>query len=275
MTIKRMNRGKSHSYVNTETGQKVSGVTTILSKGMPKPALVNWAANATIDYAIDHWDELSKMTPSARAKALSRARFEDRDMAANRGREVHKLAERLIHGELVAVPEELVDYVDSYVRFLDEFRAVPIRTEFTVYNSSHDYCGTSDLLAQLVDPQNPDSEPLTWLLDIKTNRSGVFPETALQLAAYRWADTLIHGDGSTSSMPPVEMTGAVWVRPDGYDLIPIETERHQLETFLHVKRIAEFDEYGRDLIGEPVAPLRISTFALHRKWEPSDSEVPF
>src|SRR2546426_12762917 len=104
--IRRKNHGKGHSYVDAN-GAKVPGVTTILGDGVPKPALINWAAKTTAEYAVDHWEDLSALGPSARLKELNGARFADRDAAARRGTEVHGLAERLVAGAEVEVPEPL------------------------------------------------------------------------------------------------------------------------------------------------------------------------
>jgi hypothetical protein len=39
------------------------------------------------------------------------------------------------------------------------------------------------------------------MVDLKTNRSGIFGETALQLAGYRYADTYLDEDGNEQPMP--------------------------------------------------------------------------
>jgi len=38
----------------------------VLNAGFPKSALVNWAAATTAGFAVDHWDELTELTPSKR-----------------------------------------------------------------------------------------------------------------------------------------------------------------------------------------------------------------
>ena len=54
-----MRYGKpSHHYVDGN-GARIPGVTTILSGGMPKPALVGWGIRTVAEYAIDRWDELA------------------------------------------------------------------------------------------------------------------------------------------------------------------------------------------------------------------------
>lgn len=271
MTIKRRNHGKGHSYTNTDTGQKVTGVTTIIGNGIPKKALNNWGPTVTAEYAIDHWDELTELAPSERLKTLTGARYAVTDAAANRGTKVHKLGERLVHGETVTVPEGLEGHVASYVAFLDEFDVQPVLVERTVWSRKHDYCGTFDLIADLLDPDDPETDPalrrrIRWLLDIKTSRSGIYGETGLQLAAYRYADCYIdEDDGTEMDLPDVEATGAVHVRADGYDLIPVDAGEEQFRQFLYAQQIAEFCATSRELVGEPIDAPQTSTFRLTRE----------
>ena len=262
MTIQRRNHGRYHSYVDLETGQKIPGVTKITGDGLPKPALVNWAADATAEYAVDHWADLTALPPSKRLKELKGARYADRDTAANRGTQVHKLAQRLVAGDRGAVPDCLEGHVQAYVRFLDEFDVLPILAEATVVSHEHRYCGTLDLIADLLDVDELDGGRVRWLLDIKTSRSGVFGETALQLAPYRFADAWVDDDGVEHDVPTVERTGVVWVRADGYDLVPVQAAEPELRQFLYTQRTAAWLADSRDLVGEPIISPNTSTYRL-------------
>jgi hypothetical protein len=244
--VRRINRGKSHSYVDAN-GLKVPGVTTVIGNGVPKPALINWAANTTADYAVDHWDELAGLSPSKKLDTLKKARFGDRDAAAKRGTEVHALAEKLVAGEEVEVPDELAGHVESYVTFLDDFAVDPVKVEFVIVSDAHGYAGTCDLIADFP------TLGKRLLCDLKTNRSGVFGETALQLAAYRFADS---HDGETA----IEVDGCavIHIRGDGCDLVPVQADRRQHRQFLYVQQVARFCEGSRDLVGEPILPPRLT-----------------
>ncbi len=245
--IRRRNSGKGHRYEDAN-GLRIPGVTTIL-KALPKDALINWAANATAEAAINRWDELAAMPPAARLKALQNARYADRDTAGNRGTQVHGLAERLVRGEAVDVPADVEGHVRSYVQFLDDFHVEPILIEGVVMSHRHGYAGTLDLVCDL--PALGDDR---WLLDLKTSRSGVFGETALQLAGYRYADTYVDEIGAEQPMIPVNRCGAVHIRADGYDLIPVQAGRDEHRWLLYAQQIAGFVENARDLIGEPIRP---------------------
>lgn len=246
--IRRKNTARGHYYVDADN-QRVPGVTTILSGGLPKPALINWAANSTAEYAVDHWDELGTLSPSQRLKKLQGARYEEKDRAANRGTEVHDLAEKLVRGEEIEVPDELAGHIESYCRFLDEFQVQPVLVEVTIVSHQYGYAGTLDLIADFP------TLGKRLLVDLKTNRSGIFGETALQLAGYRYADAYLDEEtGEEKPMVEVDGCAAVHVRADGADLIPVTAEEKQLLQLRYAKQVAEFDKHSRELVGAPIAP---------------------
>ena len=219
----------THWYVDANN-QRIPGVTTILGEGLPKPALINWAANATAEYAVNNWDDLTDMGVADRLKLLKKARYEVRDAAARRGTEVHELGEKLLLGHEVAVPEELRGHVESYVKFLDDFEPEPILTEVTVINYTHGYAGTLDMIFS-----RPDGTHI--LADIKTTRSGIYGETALQLAAYRYAEVYLTDEGE-KPLPRIDDTWAIWVRADGYEVIPLDTDPLTFDDFRRVAATA-------------------------------------
>ncbi len=251
--IRRINSGRGHRYVDAN-GLTVPGVTTIL-KALPKDALINWAAETTAEAALNRWDELSALPPADRLKTLKRARYDALDTASNRGTQVHKLAEKLIHGESVSIPPGLDrGYVDSYVRFLDEWDVDPVLFEAVVFSHTYGWAGTLDLIAKLPDKG-------VCLLDIKTSRSGIFGETALQLAGYRYADQYMADDGP-HDMLEVDWTGAIHVTATHYSLVPLEVGEDQLRALRYVQQVGQVVADFRDLIGEPLEPPSESKYRL-------------
>ncbi len=249
--IRRRNYGKGHGYVDAN-GLKIPGVTSIISDGIPKPALLKWAGDVTAEYAVDCWDELADMAPSVRLKTLKGARYANTDTAANKGTVIHRLAAELVMGRQVQVPDLLAGYVESYVRFLDEHDVEPVLVEATVVSHKHGYAGTLDL----IDGHR--------LLDLKSSRSGIFGETALQLAAYRYADAYVDERGDEHPMPHIDWTGAVHIRADGYSLVPVEAGPEQFRAFLYVQQVARFVADSRSLVGGPVESPTSSTYRLTR-----------
>jgi hypothetical protein len=260
---RRYDRGKGHSY--KVDGAPVQGVTTIISQGMPKPALMLWAARSVAQYAVDIAEDLpamfDRMGRDAVVKALKRVPINERDAAADRGTQVHKYADTLMRGgEVTDVPGELEPYVDSALRFMNDWQPRPLLTETLVASRRWRYAGTFDLVADL-----PDGRRV--LFDYKTSRSGIWPETALQLAAYRNADFYVGTDGVTE-VPMAEIgideAMAVWVRPDGYSVIPLDTSEPVFRAFLHVQYVARVATAMKAWVLPEVFPA----------WPDANSSVP-
>lgn len=260
--IRRVETAKGHYYKDA-SGSRVPGVTTIIGDGVPKPALINWAANATAEAAVDTWDDLALLAPAQRLKRLQGARYEQKDAAARRGTEVHRAAEQLLAGKSVKVPEEIAGHVEAYARFLDEFEVEAHLVEFSCISYKWGYAGTADLFAKLT---LPDKGPVDMLMDLKTTRSGVFGETALQLAAYRHADVWV-SDGQEVDPGDADYCAAIHVRADGYDLVPVEAGEAEHKDFLYAMRVGQFVARSRELIYPPIIAPTTSTFRLLR--EPS------
>lgn len=271
MKILKKSNGRNHWYVDVDAGgERVDGVTTTTSNGLPKPALLNWAGEATAEYAVDNWDELAKLSPSERLKRIKGGRYEKRDAAANKGSQIHKLAERLIAGERVTVPDALTGYVQSCVRFLDEFDLRALYVERVCYSERYRHVGTFDLIGEVRLPDLPeydhiprdDSGYSTGLFDWKTGRSGIFGDVALQLAPYRWAEFLVGEDGQDMPMPDVDFCAGIHLRADGYTVVPLKCDEDVYRDFLYVKEVARIVGGLRDLVGEPIEPPTMSTFVL-------------
>lgn len=253
MTIKRIDstyRGKPTHHYKID-GQKADGVTTLLGDGLPKPALLPWGIKSVAEYAADHLDRLVEMQPMGRealVAALKQAPYTERDTAAKRGTEVHLLAELLAQGEEVTVPPELAGHVESCVRFLDDWKIKPVVVEAVVASRRWNYCGTLDIVADLPDGSRS-------LIDYKTSRSGIFGETALQLAAYAHAEVYLDGEEEK----PVSDLGitcahAVWIRADGYTVYPVDISEQTFKTFCHVAYVARQAKTLKALIGESCSP---------------------
>lgn len=248
--LKRRNYGRGHGY--TIDGNKVLGVTTILN-AKAKPALVGWAANTTAAHAVNHWDTLSQMPPADRLKTLEKCRYDVVGAASLRGTEIHSLAEQLVRNTEVDVPDEHRTEVEAYARFLDAYQFEPVCAESPVGNTKYGYAGTLDTIGYLT----IGGTRYLSLLDTKTGK-GVYGETALQLAGYRYCD-LIQPDGPKGGERPmfeVERVFVAHVRPDTVDLLPVEADEQVFKQFLYVLQVARDDAYTSDMprIGAPIQP---------------------
>lgn len=273
--------GNGHSY--ELDGAWCPGVTTVIDRGVPKGALVGWAANTVAEYVVDRLnvaknaqgverivaDELvadllaynatmrkpenvpntTRLPRLALSKILAQVRYADSDAAANRGTEVHRLGELLARGEEVTFDDAIAGHVRSYLRFLEEWRPANALLERVVVNRRWRYMGKLDMIADF--PGEWSSGPWAGrpvgrgLVDIKTSRSGVFAETALQLEGYRNAETmLVDDDGSDElEMPSVDWVGVVHVRADGYDVIPFDTDERTFRMFLYAKALGDWLDF--------------------------------
>lgn len=273
--------GSGHTYYLD--GAYCPGVTTILSNGIPKPGLIGWASRVPADFVANtltiaknaqgerrivademvaelrewqqsrtgkavKWTDGEILPRAALSDALASLSYRDRDLAANRGTEVHSLAEKLIAGEEIDVPEELSGHVDAYLRFLDEWNPTEAITERVIVNRRWRYMGKTDLIAYFEQLPGWISERIGkssgWgLLDVKTARSGIFAEVALQLEAYRRGETMIEGADEVP-MPAVDFVAAIHVRADGYDVyaFDIETEARPttFDIFLYAMQVGNW-----------------------------------
>ena len=262
--MKRIETAKGH-YYKDGAGHRIPGVTTILGDGVPKPALINWAANATAEWAVDNWDELADMSHSVRLAKLKGARYDTSDKAKKRGTEVHQYGERLVKGEAVqGIPDELRGHVEAYVRFLDKFDVDPVLIETPIVNYTIGYAGTLDLVADITDT---DGERRRVLLDLKTNEKGIFGETALQLAAYRYAEFYQDPNGTEHEMPKVWGCGAILISSETAELIPTISGSEQFKSFRIAAAMREIVNTGRDLVGTAIKPHDPNPSAAKVIWE--------
>lgn len=281
MKIQRKNTAKGHYYIDLDAGgERVPGVTTILSDGLPKPALMNWSATATAAYAVDQWDMLAGLPLSERLKKIEGGRWAARDAAAAKGTAVHAMAERLVAGEKVTVPDNITGYVKACVDLLDDFAVRPVHVEAVVYSETRRHVGTCDLIAEFLLPDMPEYEHIPRrdngsslaLVDWKTSKSGIFGDVALQLAAYRHSEFLIDAYEQVIPMPDVDFAAGIHLRPDGgYSLVPLTTDEAVYRGFLYVKQVAQLVNELRDLVWAPIVPPTASQYVLTKAAE----EVPF
>lgn len=233
-------------YYATPAGRLMS-VTTILSNGIPKPALMHWAAFEAAQCAVDNIPALVRARgEEARREArqwIQHAAERKRDSAANLGTVIHGFLEAQVLGQ--PTPEftdEQRPFVEAFGRFLDDWQPEYEATELTVANTEVGYAGTLDFIAHL-----PAIGSGLLMGDYKTGKS-VYPEVGLQLAAYRRATVGWTRPDGVEVKPPATVGAVVLhVRPEGmpggeprgYALHPVKTDDDVFARFLEAKGIAE------------------------------------
>ena len=224
--FRRRNYGRNHGYLLD--GQKIISVTKALSLGMPKPALINWAASEAAQMAWDKKAELATAPYSEFIATVAKAHERKRNTAAVKGTAVHNFGERLVRGEKVdGIPDEVAPKVDQYVRFLNEWQVIPLAVERPVCNLEIPYGGTFDLV--FISPLFPER---VFLGDIKTAK-GVYGDNALQLEAYARADFYIDADESEVEMASLGITDHVVIHleEDRYHVTEMERGQQVWESF--------------------------------------------
>lgn len=215
---------KAHRY--WLDGRPIPGVTTLL-KGIPKPALVYWSARTVAEYVADNPDQIDALRAMGRGpmvNALKGVPWEARDRAAVRGTDVHTLAEQLVHGETVEVPEHLAGYVEGYVEWLNRVDPEVVWTERPVVNRQHWYAGTADALLRV--------DGRLLLADWKTS-SGAYGEYACQVAAYANAEHYVDLDGYEQPMPTIDGCMVVHITDTGTTAHEVTDPAAAFRDFLH------------------------------------------
>lgn len=240
-------------------------VTTILGGGLPKPALINWAKKFTAEYAVDNLKKLNALCEPDTDGTIDRdgavdwlkgAAYRDRDAKADLGTAVHEATEAYVLGKpMPKAPAVIKPRMAAFEKFLEDWAPEYQEgmTEATVFNRAEKYAGTLDAIVTIA------GRPL--VMDIKTGGKAIYPETALQLAAYRHAEFIGAPDGSEVEMPDVDGCVALHL-PDagGYSLIECRADEEVYRAFLYVREVfrwtsetqktALLGPFGVTLLGE-------------------------
>ena len=245
MTLKRFETNYGHGY--TLDGKRVKGVTTLINQGLPKPGLTYWAARSVAEYVChnpDGVESLRSMGEGPMIAALKGVPWQQRDEAAAVGTEVHHLAEQVIGGKPVEVPDHLEGHVRGYAEWLDTFDVEEVMTEFVLGNRQWSYAGTCDALLRI--------GGRTILADLKTAK-GVYGDNALQVAMYANAEFYLDADGIEQPMPAVDGLAIVHVTPTGTWHYEVADPEAAWKDALHVAWVARAADRIKNQLGdEPV-----------------------
>jgi len=176
---------KKHQYrIN---GEIFPSVTQILNSSIAKPALLPWGVKITTIYLGKHLDKIRsgelKLTEENSANILYEAKKEHqriKEEAGDVGAQSHRLVERINKGEDISSDWDNLDMrvqnaVNSYRKWRDENRFIPIENEVIVYSKKHRFAGRLDSLGRI------NGELV--LVDYKTSNA-IWPEMFLQTSAY-------------------------------------------------------------------------------------------
>ena len=254
----------------------VTSITGLLPKD-----LVWWAGNSVAREAVYEKDTWKDLTDDDAYDYLKRAHQRIKDRAADLGSEVHRYVEAMNLGKPTPTfPLPVRARMSHFARFIEDFKPRVEAAECKVYHRNDrsenlwrgdnlHYAGTLDMLAEI--------NGELAIIDIKTGKN-VWPEAALQINAYAYADFLVadpfhpgaqqitpkrgkrwyewHGP-QEDEIPIPEVTAGyvLHLRDDGYDLVPVPIRDDLYEMFLSLFAV---DRWERDIkkgvLGKPVTP---------------------
>ena len=155
-------------------------VTTIIGEASNKDALIQWAANSTVEYLKSNYESLEYMCVD---EHFNNARFEYRRLskeALDIGSEAHSIIETAIKDKVIyeSDREEVNNCVHAFEKWLHDNDVMTIESERTVYGGS--WAGTLDLECEV--------EGVHTIVDFKTSKAIYLDSYGPQLAAY-WSVT--------------------------------------------------------------------------------------
>lgn len=255
-------------------------VTTIIGC-LDKPALMYWAAGLTADAAIAQADYLAaRIEHEGREKVwkdLRDARFsrpKGQRSATELGTAVHDACERYaLTGVKPEVDAEVQPFLDQFDAWVQKWQPVYEAAEMTVYSPTYGYAGTLDAIMVV--------DGMRVICDLKTSRQSVdnygkergpYPEVALQLAAYRYAELaatwrarryeyrkrryyLLGDSEQTESVPVPKVDGgiAIHISPEHATAYPIKCGEDVHTAFLYIIEAARWSfEMSKTVIGDPL-----------------------
>ena len=237
-------RDAEHRYQWNDSGilPSVTTVAKIMDKSGP---LVGWAKRITAEAAVSHAEDIPKWVamsgPTGAADLLTKAADYKRDTAADLGSAIHNIADRIVKRQEFSVSPEQEPFVASYLRFITDWAPEFKLVEAMVFSLTHRYAGTLDLVCKI------DGE--TWLLDIKTGK-GIYPDMALQLAAYGYAEFVGYpGDPTEYAIPDIDRWGILHVRPEAYKLHPMAVDRETYGAFLAARALFDWNATAKGRLG--------------------------
>jgi hypothetical protein len=222
-------------YSDPAGGPDLVSVTNVIDTAVNKSmALVPWGVKVTLEYALDRWPLLTDRVADDRTeltKELKAVHKDVREQAADLGDRVHGGAEAYALGAPLPDDPEVEPYLDQFELWLRSWGVSLTEhveaTEITVLHRRLGYAGTADLMIWL--PTGPGHRRELWLIDYKSSATrpakSVYPENTLQLAALRYAETVLLPDDTEQPMPRIERTGVLNLRAGSHALVPMPADR--------------------------------------------------
>ena len=259
-----LSQGRTYVWPpNHPEAERYVSVTTALD-AVPKPFLPRWSAKLVAETAVYKRELFNSIADDDEQEAinwLKGAPWSSRDRAANSGTAIHRVVELDAEGrsdeadELLATLHPSARQKATNARHFFSQPGIEVEmVEFVVYNDSLGYAGTGDFIVKLPFAL-PDLEGglnPTVILDVKTG-NGVYPEVALQLAAYRYSEWVVDlANAERLETPPVDGGVVLWPKENGWELIPVQCGPDVFEQFKAVLALSQHVPLDPGLVGTPM-----------------------
>ena len=242
--VKTVNVDFKRHYVHPISNERVPSVTTILSS-VAKPALGYWMAKIVAEYAVENRTTWQNLDDQAAVELIKNAHRRVSGEAMKLGSSVHTIIEDLLRNKTIDfIPPNTEIMVRKAAELLQEFRPNPSHIEVTVWSHRYQYAGSLDAIVSIDDK--------TYLFDWKTS-SGVFPDYALQCAAYANADEIIRPDGSIEELPQIDGFIIAHLPKDPkerWSLVPMDITEEDFDGFLAARGLFKWQsERSKVVVG--------------------------
>lgn len=262
--------GGGRLYTWEGTGERYWSVTTIIDGGIPKNALKWWAARVVAEFAYDDASNWLGMNRDRAVDYLKREPFRYTADRADLGSAIHATAEAVVIGRPAprfrdpAERQAVANFLDWRNRLQPRFELV----EATVYSRRQRYAGTLDLIVEVdferlleLATELGYGLPREWkdaaeanaggkvtlIGDYKTGgdvgeAKGVYPEVALQLAAYAGADFVGLPGGGEQPLPRIDGAFVLHLGPAGWRMVPVRIGDDVFKAFLYAREVFRWAE---------------------------------
>ncbi|MFC8583340.1 hypothetical protein ACFUGD_02005 [Streptomyces sp. NPDC057217] len=221
-------------YSDPAGGPDLVSVTNVLGTAIAKQALIPWAVKLTVEHILANLPSITlRLATEAAAvvREIKAVHRDAKDRAADLGDRVHAAAEAHILGAPTVADPEVAPYLGQLKLWLNSWGVDLDKhieaTEITVFHRRLGYAGTADLLVWL--PTGPARRMELWLIDYKSSATrpakSVYPENTLQLAALRYAETVLLPDDTDAPMPRIDKAGVLNLRAKSHALVPMPADR--------------------------------------------------
>ena len=223
------------------SGRSYPSVATILDRAFPRPHLVGWASSMAAKAALAGGFE--GMSEEEIHRRVQRAPYRWMRYRGAFGPLVHSQLESALAPAAEGVRPlwrkdgDAARYIEAARAFCSDYLIGVYAVETIVYSDRIGYAGTADLWAQARKGGG------VTVADWKIGK-GIYPDHALQLAAYAGADRIIHS-GRIWSAPEAEAGAVVRLAEDGtYEArwLRASTLAEHLETFKNLVRLSKLLE---------------------------------